>query len=150
MTEQPAAKQVAGVQKRVEKLTLALGLIGTAFAAARWGKWAGLGFATGAGLAWLNYRWLKQGVTTIVPRMPDAQTGGDEGRTRAVESETKPGRAAKIVFVKFFGRYVLLLAALYAILSYSLLPAAAFFSGLFVVVAAVLAELLYELTGHKI
>ena len=58
-------------------------------------------------------------------------------------------KVPKKVIAKFFGRYVLLLGALYAILSYSLLPAAAFLAGLFAMVVAVLAELLYELMWHK-
>jgi hypothetical protein len=52
-------------------------------------------------------------------------------------------------FAKFFGRYILLGVALYVILAYSLVPAAAFLAGLFVGVAAVLAEFSYELLRNK-
>jgi hypothetical protein len=53
------------------------------------------------------------------------------------------------VFTKFFSRYILLGVALYVILAYSLMPAAAFLAGLFVGVAAVLAEFSYELLRNK-
>jgi hypothetical protein len=109
----------------------------------RWGfRWS-LGFVFGALLSWLNYRLLKQGVATIIPapasalcQMPDATV-----QQPAQNSLKVPVKG----FAKFFGRYILLAAALYVILAHSLLPAAPFFAGLFVVVAAVLAELLYQL-----
>ena len=137
-------------QRRVERMTLGLGLVGATVAAIRWGSRPGLAFAVGAGLAWINYRWLKQGVTLIVPPGPSPPPGEAESAAAAIPSEAKPAKAPRIVFAKFFGRYVLLLGALYVILSYSLLPAAAFFAGLFVVVAAVLVELVYELMGHRV
>jgi hypothetical protein len=49
------------------------------------------------------------------------------------------------IYVKFFGRFALLLVVVYVILSRSLLPVAAVVGGLFAVVAAVMIELFWEL-----
>jgi len=139
---------VQKVQRRVEWLIAGFGLVGTVFVAMRWNARSAAGFALGAALSWLNYRWLKQGVTTIVPSSTSAAAPSSGGEAPQ-ESPPAHSKVPKKVIAKFFGRYVLLLAALYAILSYSLLPAAAFLAGLFAMVAAVLAELLYELMWHK-
>ncbi|HXN23601.1 MAG TPA: hypothetical protein VOA41_12745 [Candidatus Dormibacteraeota bacterium] len=145
--EEPSVGQQ--VQRRVEWLALAIGLTATVFAGVRWGASCATGFATGAGLSWLNYRWLKQGVLTIVPSQASAHAHVNAGEA-IPESEHAGPKVPLKAFAKFFGRYVLVIAALYVILAYSLLPAAAFLAGLFVVVAAVLAELLYELMGRRL
>ncbi len=123
-------------EKRVEWLTLALGLVGAAFVFARWGWRAGVGVALGAALAWVNFRWLKQGVGALV-KLSTAQAGSDHARVTLG------------VYVKFFGRFALLLVAVYVILSRSLLPAAAVVGGLFAAVAAVITELMWELVRTR-
>jgi hypothetical protein len=138
-----------GAQRRVERLILILGVCGIAIAGVRWGLRAGLGFAAGAGLAWINYRWLKHGVKAILPApeaVPAPQTEKEAGASMSAAGTPKVPVAA---FAKFFGRYILLGVALYVILAYSLVPAAAFLAGLFVGVAAVLAEFSYELLRNK-
>ena len=50
-------------EHRIEWMTLAFGLAGAMFVLVRWGWRPGAGVALGAALAWLNFRWLKQGVT---------------------------------------------------------------------------------------
>ena len=45
--------------RRVEWLTLALGGLGAAWAAWRWGWRGAAGMALGAGISWINFRWLK-------------------------------------------------------------------------------------------
>ncbi len=49
-------------EHRIEWMTLAFGLAGAVFVLLRWGWRPGAGVALGAALAWLNFRWLKQGV----------------------------------------------------------------------------------------
>lgn len=147
MNPSAPSQQMQKNQERVEWLIAGIGLAGAAFVGARWNLRSAAGFALGAALSWLNYRWLKQGVTTIVPA-PASTSPQPSGEAPQETPQTRP-KSTKKAFAKFFGRYVLLLGALYAILSYSLLPAAAFLAGLFVMVAAVLAELLYELMWHK-
>ncbi len=119
-------------ERRIEWLTLALGTLAGLGAAVRWGWRSAAGVALGALLSWMNYRWLKQGIDAL------AWLAGEH-------AETTKGRVPLRVYAKFFGRFVLLLAVLYVILSGSWLPAAAVLGGLFTLVAAVLGELLYEL-----
>jgi hypothetical protein len=126
----------AAAERRIEWLTLALGAAGAVFAAARWGWRAGSGVTLGAVLTWLNLRWLKQGVGALVA-VSTAQAGSGQARV--------PG----MVYAKFFGRFALLLFAVYVILSRSILPAAAVLAGLFAVVAAVMLELLFELARGR-
>jgi hypothetical protein len=125
-------------ERRIEWLTLVLGLSAAAFAAARWGWLWGAGVLCGAALTWINFHWLKQGVDTLV-----AVSTALEGPEQA--------RVPKRVYVKFFSRFALLLIVVYVILSRSWLPVAAVLAGLFVVVGAVLAELIFELSrgGRK-
>jgi hypothetical protein len=136
-----------GTQKRVEKLIFILGICGIAVVSLRWGARAGLSFVVGTGLGWINFRWLKQGVRAILPvPVPSADAGGPSPGSIASMGAAK---VPKVAFAKFFGRYVLLAASLYVILAYSWLPAAAFFAGFFVVVAAVVAGFSYALIANK-
>ena len=123
-------------EHRIEWMTLAFGLAGASFVLLRWGWRPGTGVALGAALAWLNFRWLKQGVTALV-RLSTAQAGSEHARVPVS------------VYVKFFGRFALLLVVVYVILSHSLLPVAAVFGGLFAVVAAVMIELMWELVRGR-
>jgi hypothetical protein len=119
-------------EHRIEWMTLAFGLAGAAFTLLRWGWRPGAGVALGAALAWLNFRWLKQGVTAIV-------------KVSTAQRNSEHARVPVSIYVKFFGRFALLLGVVYVILSRSLLPVAAVVGGLFAVVAAVMIELLWEL-----
>lgn len=119
-------------EHRIEWMTLAFGLAGAAFTLLRWGWRPGAGVALGAALAWLNFRWLKQGVTAIV-------------KVSTAQRNSEHARVPVSIYVKFFGRFALLLGVVYVILSRSLLPVAAVVGGLFAVVAAVMIELFWEL-----
>jgi hypothetical protein len=89
--------------------------------------WRGLawaaGFALGSVVSWLNFRWLKQLVYTL---------GSDRARPRTA--------------VRLGLRYVLLGGGAYVILKYSFVSQPAALAGLFVSVAAVIFEILFELT----
>jgi hypothetical protein len=124
----------AAAERRIERLTLALGLAGAVFALVRWGWRSGAGLALGAGLMWLNFRWLKQGIGALV-KVSTAQDGQEHIRT------------PRGVYVKLLGRFVLFLIVVYVILSRSLFPVFAFVIGLFAVVAAVMVELVWELVA---
>ncbi len=119
-------------ERQIELWSLLVGAVATIVAGLGWSWTAAGGVLLGAVLAWLNFRWLKQGVAAL-ERASLAQTHADMVRI--------PRR----VYVKFFGRYVLLLAALYVILSRSLLPVGAVFAGLFALVAAVLGAMVVVL-----
>jgi hypothetical protein len=108
--------------RRISRSILVLALAGTA-ALFLWGGWRwGTGFAAGAAASWLNFRWLKQLVDALGGRRP---------------------RARLVFFLA--ARYLLLGAGAYAILRYSEISLSAALAGLFVPVAAVLFEILFEL-----
>ncbi|MBZ5660580.1 MAG: ATP synthase subunit I [Acidobacteriia bacterium] len=123
-------------ERRIEWLMLALGFAAAVFAGARWEWRAGAGVALGALLAWINFRWLKQGVGALVD-ISTAQAGTDRARV------------PMSVYLKFFGRFALLLLVVYVILSRSILPAASVLGGLFVLVGAVMLEVIFELLRGK-
>jgi len=119
-------------ERRVEYLTLAVGTGAALVVAWRW-SWAhAAGVVVGALLAWINYRWMKQGVNALA------------GLATA-QAEAAKVRVPMRVYVKFFARYALLIGVLYVIFSRSLLPAVAVLGGLFTLVIAVMLEMLYEL-----
>ena len=123
-------------EKRIEWLTLGLGAVAAVFAAIRWEWRAGAGVALGALLTWVNFRWLKQGVGALVA-VSTAQAGSEHARVPLS------------VYLKFFGRFALLLGVVYVILSRSILPAAAVLGGLFSLVGAVMLEVIFELLRGK-
>ena len=100
------------------------------FIARGWPDTAGV--LTGAALGWVNYRWLKQAMNMMA-------------RLAAEQAEAPAVRIPKSTYVKFFGRYALIIAVLYVIFSNSLLPAAAVIGGLFAPVGAVVVETLHQL-----
>ena len=123
----------AAAERRIEYLAVGLGAAATALAGPVWGVRAAVGVGVGALLSWLNFRWLKQGVTVLVT-LATAQAGTD-----------KP-RVPRMVYAKLIGRYALLIIGAYAIVALFRVPVMALFGGLFAVVAAVLAELIYKLS----
>ena len=55
----------AAMERRIETLLGALGAVGAVTATLGWGLRAGIGFAAGAALCWLNFRWLRQGAMAL-------------------------------------------------------------------------------------
>jgi len=111
---------------RIEFLIVFLGIAGTMAAALHGGgRWA-LGFLLGVAAAWISFRWTKKVVNAL-------------GEPAAVPPKKR--------FAVILGlRYLLLAAGGYVILNYSALSLAAALFGLFVPVAAVILEILFELT----
>jgi hypothetical protein len=126
-----AEPQFARAVGRIMWMTLALGGIGTVAALIAWGWSGGGGFLAGAAASYLNFRWLK--------RLVDALGRASEG---------EPPRARVAVFLGL--RYALLAAGAYAILKSSILSLPAALAGLFVSVAAVILEILFELVYARI
>ena len=119
--------------RRIEWLTLALGSAGSIAAGWRWGWRGAVGLAIGAILSWLNFRWLKGSVLAF-----------GRAATAAGENE-QTARVPKSAYAKFFGRFALLLVAVYVILTRSVFPAVALLAGLFASAAAVVLGILWEL-----
>src|SRR5215469_6669808 len=111
---------------RIHRLIASLGSAGI-IAAWIYGGWRwSVGFMLGAGASWLNFRWLKQLANSL------GQAAGG-----------KPARARMAVLLGL--RYLLLGAGGYAIVNFTALSLAAGLIGLFVPVAAVILEILFEL-----
>jgi hypothetical protein len=139
----------SGAERRIELFSIGTGMLATAAIAAFAGLAAGGTFLLGAAISWLNFRWLKQGVSAFVG-LAVAEQGSVGERERGRKGEEKGPAKVKVpasVYVKFGARYLLLLAVAYVILSRLRLPAAYLIAGLFVVVAAVLLELVLEIFG---
>jgi hypothetical protein len=122
----------AAAERRIEYLALGIGAAGTAITVFIWSGKAAAGFAAGAVLSWINYRWMKQGVGTLA-KVSVAQAGSQ--RTQVPAS----------VYLKFIGRYALLIVAAYAILRGFKPPAASLLAGFFTIIAAVLVEMIGQL-----
>lgn len=136
----PLSRAVA----RVEPLTLILGAAAAVYEFAIAGWQSALAIAIGSVISWLNYRWLRAGVLALTPApapapAPAAPTVAGDG----APMKSAPPSAKGIL--KFLARLALLLAALYVILSRSLLPASPLLAGLFAAVAAVILQMVYLL-----
>jgi hypothetical protein len=120
--------------RRIEWLTLALGGAAAVWAGWRWGWRGSAGLAVGAVLSWVNFRWLKGSVQAF-------------GRAATVQGGSQNVRVPVSAYVKFFGRFALLLGTLYVILTRSWVPAIPVFAGIFAAPAAVVLALVYELVS---
>jgi len=106
--------------RRIERILVSVAVAGTAMAGAMGGwKWA-VGFLLGAAAAWFNFRWLK--------RLVRALGGG-------------PAHSS----FRLALRYFLLGGCAYVIVRFSWIPALAVIAGLFVPIAAIFIEILFEL-----
>ena len=124
----------AVAERRIEYVTLAIGAVAAVAAVVFWNVWAGAGLAVGAILGWLNYRWLKQGVG-VLAGLAKAQQGAEKVRV------------PRSVYVKFIGRYVLLILVAYVILTGLRVPVESLLAGFGALVIAVLGEIIWQLFG---
>ena len=118
--------------RRIEWLTLVLGGAGAAWGGWRWGWRGSAAVALGAGISWINFRWLKSSVQAF-------------GTAATAQAGSQQVRVPVLAYAKFFGRFALLLGALYVILSRSWLPVVPVLAGIFAAPAAVVVALVYEL-----
>jgi len=117
---------VARALTRIRKLIGAFGIGGT-LAAFAWRGWpAGGGFALGAMVSWLNFRWLHQIVDALAGK----------------------GVRKRLALIAGL-RYLLLGGMAYAILRFSKISRPAALSGLFVTAAAVIVEIIFELRNAR-
>lgn len=130
-------KLLAGVEPRIFRTTLLLGIIGAAtFWLWRGPDWA-TGFAIGAALSALSFQWMK---TAIHALADEAVSAGSN-----VKPGSKPKRGGAGTVARFVLRYALIGIAGYVIFRSSVVSLAAFFAGLFVAIAAVLGEVGYQI-----
>jgi len=107
---------------------IVLALVFCAVAWLRYGGRIALGFACGCAIAYLNFHWLERVVTTLADRITTT------GRTQS----------SKGVVLRFLLRYALMGLGGYAIFSVSPASLYGLFAGLFLPVAAIACEAVYE------
>ena len=137
MTLQPSNDVVhARFSRRVQWLTIILGWSGALAAGLLKSHRAGYGVALGTVLAWVNYRWLDQGLSAFV-------TG-----SAAQEGLPKP-QVPLSTYAKFGGRYALIGIALYGIVTFFAIPALWLIVGLLALGLAVTVEGLFEVISRS-
>ena len=119
----------SGALGRIRKSMLVLGVVLPAAVWFKFGTRPALGLLLGSVIAYLNFQWLKSGVSGIADRVTN--TG-------------KP-QSGKGIVARFLLRYVLLGVAAYAILTSFPASLKGLFAGLFLPVGAIACEAVYEL-----
>jgi ATP synthase I chain len=115
------------IRIRTFMLILAPGL--SAMAWIRFGRMPAVGFLLGCVIAYLNFQWLKTGVSGLADRVTNSGTK----------------QSGKGMIARFLLRYVLLGLTAYAILTSFPASLSGLFAGLFLPVGAVVCEAVYEL-----
>lgn len=148
--------------RRIEWLTITLGAIGASWGAWRWGWRGGAGLGLGAALSWINFRWLKSSVQAFAgvtlphgvshavshaPARPESADRSPSEKSLSNEQVVVSARVPVGAYLKFFGRFALLLGVVYVILTRSWLPAIPVLTGLFAAAAATVLGLIYELAS---
>jgi hypothetical protein len=119
----------SGALDRIRNAMVGLALTLTAAAWWKFGRPAALGFLCGCVIAYLNFHWLKSGVSGLADRV----------------TNTGKAQSSSGIIVRFLLRYVLLGAAAYAILTSFPGSLRGLFAGLFLPVGAIACEAVYEL-----
>ncbi len=128
-SESPGEAFYAGALDRIRVSMIVLGIGLSAAAWWRFGRAAALGFLCGCVIAYLNFHWLKSGVSGLADRVTDSG-----------KSQSSKGIVARFLF-----RYVLLGAVAYGILTSFPASLRGLFAGLFLPVGAIACEAVYEL-----
>src|SRR5208282_3409807 len=119
----------SGALHRIRSLMAVLAPILVAAAWWKFGLRPAVGFASGCAIAYVNFHWLKRVITGFVDRA-----------TGAAASQSGQG----IIF-RFLLRYVLMAVGAYVILTVSPASLNGLLAGLFLPVAAIACEAVYEL-----
>jgi hypothetical protein len=123
-------------ERRVAWLILLFGILFSAFAVILHNlPWAE-GLVIGSILAWLNFRWLKQGMDTLVAAS-QAQSG-------AAQPRVPVGTYFRVLF-----RYALIALTVYVIFILLNVPLASMVVGLCSLGPAVIAASVYEIAGSR-
>jgi hypothetical protein len=155
----PEAELLAGTERRIGKAMWALGAVGTILCLLwRGWEWAA-GFAIGAVLSALNFRWMKLAAHAVADAASGLSPSAAPGQAfvtdnasaaapaaqEGVPEQSAPPRPAGAVWVRFVLRYALIGLVGYAIFKSSFVSLGAFFLGLFLFIAAILAEIAYQI-----
>lgn len=132
----PVARDSRRAERRIARLTLILGFV-AALPVAVWISWrSGAGVLVGALLAWVNFRWLQQGLDALV-KLATAQQG------------VAAPRISVWVYVKLLARYALIALMAYVIVSAFEVPVLSIVGGLCALGAAAVAGSIYELVAKS-
>jgi hypothetical protein len=131
---QAAIERVPGsiTETRIAWLTLLLGFVAALAVGYYRGRAWGVGLAVGAGLAWLNFRWLRRGLDSLVIA------------STAQSSREKPLVPLSLYFLALF-RYALIGTCVYVIFIYLHVPLLSLMVGLCALGAAAIAASVYEI-----
>jgi hypothetical protein len=124
--------QGAVTERRIAWLTLLIGFAAGGIVAVLRDPWWGAGLAIGAGLAWLNFRWLRQGLDALVAAST-AQSGAKQPRVPV-------GAYFRALF-----RYALIGFSVYVIFKVLRVPLVSIVVGLCALGAATMAVSVYEI-----
>ena len=129
-TVDPASDRFyASALSRIRNFMLILGPLVSTAAWIRFGPRAAVGVVLGCAIAFLNFQWLKGGVSGLADRV----------------TNTGKRQSGKGIVTRFLLRYVLLGLAAYAILTSFPASLRGLFAGLFLPVGAIVCESVYEL-----
>jgi len=132
VSEAEAGKSAAfysGAVTRIPRFMIVLAVAFTVGALLRFGWRMALGFACGCAIAYLNFHWLERVINALADR---------------VTSTGKP-QSGRGVVGRFLLRYLLMALAAYAIFSVSPASLYGLFAGLFLPVAGIACEAVYEI-----
>ncbi len=124
--------QGAVTERRIAWLTLLIGFAAGGIVAVLRDPWWGAGLAIGAGLAWLNFRWLRQGL--------DALVAASTGQSGAEQPRVPVGAYFRALF-----RYALIGFSVYVIFKVLRVPLVSMVVGLCALGAATIAISVYEI-----
>ena len=119
-------------EQRIAQLTLVLGAVASAGACLLFSIRVGTGVLIGAFLAWLNFRWLKNGLDAIV-------------RISTAQADSAKARLPVSSLIGLFGRYSLIAASVCAIFIFLRIPVLSMLVGLCALGAATMVGSLYEI-----
>ncbi len=119
----------SGALTRIRNFMLALGPVLALGALLKFGFRPALGFLLGCIISYLNFHWLKSGISGLADKV----------------TNTGKSQSGKGIIARFLLRYALLGVAAYAILTSFPASLRGLFAGLFLPVGAIVCEAVYEL-----
>jgi len=130
----PAAERFYGLAlERIKTFMLLIGAAATVVVWAVLGWQYGIGVLLGCVLAWVNFHWLTQAVTALA-----------DGIAAAPTVEAVRRRSGRAIVSRFLLRYALIVLAAYVIFRVSKPSLYGLLGGLFLTVAAILCEAVFE------